>query len=285
MSFFSRVFLPFLLLGYIATETYLKLQNTSLCGEVGCKLAGELLRFNPMYLNYLGMIAVFTLLILGYISLKSKKVEKLFFIVLYSALAFETTIITYQFIANPEPCIFCFGIYASLLLISALSHRTRFLAVLVVALSIVLGLSTLTIAKNKAYTVTDGLYLIQSETCRHCKKVKKYFNDNDINYTPISINEVSARAFLKFVDISSIPVVVIKNNTEIQLINGDKGIIAHFEKGTTSKDTTVEPVKSTTVGQNSALGLPSDLFSATSEPGCAITITETPSCDDDNTTH
>ena len=107
MAFFSRVFSPFFLLGYIAIETYLKLKNTSLCGEVGCKLAGELLRFNPMYLNYLGMIAVLTLLILGYLSLKSKKVEKLFFIVLYSALAFETTIITYQFIANPEPCIFC----------------------------------------------------------------------------------------------------------------------------------------------------------------------------------
>ncbi|HIP28312.1 MAG TPA: hypothetical protein EYG82_03975 [Sulfurovum sp.] len=285
MAFFSRVFLPFLLLAYIAIETYLKLKNTSLCGEVGCKLAGELLRFDPMYLNYLGMGAVLTLLILGYFSLKSNKIEKLFFIVLYSALAFETTIITYQFIANPEPCTFCFGIYASLLLIAALSHSKRFVAVLVVVLSIVLGLNTLAIAKNKAYVVTDGLYLIESKTCGHCKKVKKYFHKNDISYTPISINEASARAFLKFVDISSIPVIVIKNNTGVQLINGDKGIIAHFDKDHAPKEKTLAPAISTTPNQSSALGLPSDLFSATSEPGCAITITETPSCDDDNTTH
>jgi arsenate reductase-like glutaredoxin family protein len=285
MAIFSRVFLPFLLLAYIATETYMKLQNTSLCGEVGCKLAGELLRFNPLYLNYLGMGAVFTLLVLGYFSLKSKILERLFFIVLYSAIAFETTIIGYQFIANPEPCVFCLGIYSSLLLIAALSHFKRFAAVLAVTLSIFFGLNTLAISKNKAYTVNDGLYLIQSASCGHCKKVKKYFKENDINYTPISVNEVSARSFLKFVNISSIPVAVIKNSTGIRLINGDKDIIAHFDKQQLPQEKSIEMPQALPTTQSSALGLPSDIFSATSEPGCAITITETPACEDENTSH
>jgi len=277
MPFFSRVVLPLFLLVYIAVETYLKLNHTSLCGEVGCKLAGELLRFNPLYLNYLGMGAVFTLLILGYFSLKSKILERLFFIVLYSAIAFETTIIGYQFIANPEPCIFCLGIYSLLLLIAAFGHFKRFAAVLAVTISIFFGLNTLAISKNKTYTVNDGLYLIQSASCGHCKKVKKYFKKNNIEYTPISVNEVSARSFLKFVNISSIPVAVIKNKNGVRLIKGDKDIITYYTKQNMSE--TIEPQLS----QSSTLGLPTDLFKATAELGCAITITETSSCEDENT--
>ncbi len=80
MRFFSRVFLPLLLLGYIGTETYLKLQHSSLCGAVGCKLAGELLKFDAIYLNYFGLVSVFFLIILGYLSLKNRFYEALFFI-------------------------------------------------------------------------------------------------------------------------------------------------------------------------------------------------------------
>jgi len=285
MHFFSRVLLPLFLFIYIAVETYLKLNHTSLCDATGCKLAGELLRFNPLYLNYLGLASVFFLIFLGYFSLKSKIIERLFFIVLYSAIAFETTIISYQFIANPEPCVFCLGIFSSLLLIALLSHSKRFAAVLAVVLSVFLGLSTLAIGKNKAYATADGLYLIQSNTCGHCKHVKKYFEEHNISYISISVNEASARSFLKFVNISSIPVAVMKKPTGITLINGDKDIIAHFEKQ--HKGATVSEAVETAVPleQSSALGLPSDIFSATSEPGCAITITETPACADDNTTH
>ena len=283
MAFFSRVFLPFLLLAYIVTETYMKLQNTSLCGEVGCKLAGELLRFDPLYLNYLGIGATLVLLVLGYFSLTSKILERLFFIVLYSAIAFETTIIGYQFIANPEPCIFCLGIYSSLLFMALLSNSKRFAAVLAVTLSIFFGLNTLAIGANKAYAINDGLYLIQSESCGHCKKVKKYFKENDINFTPISVNEASARSFLKFVDISSIPVAVIKDQTGIKLITGDKAIITHFNTENTTENTM--QASTNVPPQSSSLDLSTDLFSATSEPGCAITVVETPSCDDDNNSH
>ena len=172
MRFFSRVFLPFLLLIYIGVETYLKLQHTSLCGEVGCKLAGELLRFNALYLNYLGLAAVFTLIFLGYRSLKSTFFETLFFMVLYAAIAFETTILSYQ----PEPCLFCLGIWSSLLLIALFSHIKNFAIVIAFTVAILLALGTLTISKNKAFVSVPGFYLIQSETCTHCKKVKKYFN-------------------------------------------------------------------------------------------------------------
>jgi len=283
MTFFSRVFLPFLLLGYIATETYLKVQNTSLCGEVGCKLAGELLKFDAIYLNYLGIIGLFSLVILGYLSLNNKFFSALFFIGLYAAIAFETTIISYQFVANPEPCIFCLGIIGSLVVIALLTHIKSFGIVLVSMLAIFLGMNTLAINKNQAFTVENGNYLIQSKTCPHCKIVKTYFTEHNITYTPISTQEASARSFLKFVDITSIPVLIMKEPSGITLLTGDKKIIAHFETKNTPKANTEEPTQSSSLDLSLG-GLSADFLSAgEDDEGCAITVTETASCEDDNT--
>jgi len=281
MNFFSRVLLPLFLFIYIAVETYLKLHHTSLCEATGCKLAGELLRFNPLYLNYLGLGAVFVLVLLGYFSLKSKLVEKLFFMVLYSAIAFEATILGYQFLANPEPCLFCLGIFSSLSLIALLSHTKNFPLIAAIALSVFLGLSTLAITKNKSFIVANGDYLIASKTCPHCKKVKKYFGEQNIKYTPISVEEASARSFLKFAGITTIPVLVHKDSQGLSLLVGDKKIIAHFKTQNPVSKTTEIPAPA--LQQSSALGIPSDIFSATSEPGCAITITETPDCEKNST--
>lgn len=282
MRFFSRVFLPFLLLSYIGIETYLKLQHTSLCGEVGCKLAGELLRFDYMYLNYFGLAGVLSLILLGYRSLKNSFFETLFFILLYSAIAFEATIISYQFIANPEPCIFCLSIFSSLLVIALFTQVKHFSIVIAAVFSILVGLSVLTIPQNRSFITTPGLYLIQSDTCSHCKKVKAYFAEHHMDYTSISSKEVNARGFLKFVDINSIPVLVIKSPSGISILKGDKKIIEHFEtqaqKVVVTPEIILEPV------QSSALVLSSSFLGAGQDAGCALTITEIPSCEEDNTT-
>lgn len=284
MKLFSRVLLPLLLFIYIVIETYLKLNHSSLCEATGCKLAGELLRFNPIYLNYLGIASVFALIIVGFLSLKNALIEKLFFTLLYGAIAFEATILGYQFLVNTEPCIFCMGIFSSLLLIGLLSQLKNFILIASVALSIFVALNTLALTKNKAFITDDGTYLLYSETCPHCVKVKKYFKEHHIKYTPISVKEASARTFLKFAGVSSIPVLVTKKKTSVSLLVGDRAIIEHYLPKS-SPDTQSKPVTSTTQAQGSYLSLPEDLFKATSEPGCAITITETPDCEKNTTNH
>jgi len=280
MKLFSRVILPLLLLIYIAVETYLKLHHSSLCDATGCKLAGELLNFKPIYLNYLGLFSVSSMIILGLLSLKNTFFEKLFFALLYGAIAFEATILGYQFLVNPEPCIFCMGIFSSLLLIGLLSHVKNFVLIGSVALSIFVALNTLAFTKNHSFITSNGTYLIHSDTCPHCAKVKNYFKEQHIDYTPISVQEASARNFLKFAGVTSIPVLVTKDATGIRLLVGDHKIIQHYQKPKT-QPTSVTPVQTQS---NSVLGLPTDLFKATSEPGCAITITETPDCEK-NATH
>ena len=288
MRFIARVFLPLLLLGYIGTETYLKLQHTSLCGEVGCKLAGELLNFDAIYLNYVGLGGVFILMILGFLSLKNKFYEALFFMGLYGAIAFEATIISYQFVANPEPCIFCLGIISSLLLIALFSQPKHFGITLATVVAIFVGMQTLGVSKNKNFMVENGTYLIQSETCPHCKKVKAYMAEHDIAYTPISTKEASARNFLKFAGVTSIPVLILKEKLERKLIVGDKKIIAHFEAQKEPKALEQKPTEAPTQSSTLDLGtaVSADFLSAGGDDeGCAITITETPDCTDTNSTH
>ena len=286
MRFIARVFLPLLLLGYIGTETYLKLQHTSLCGEVGCKLAGELLNFDAIYLNYVGIGGVFILMILGFLSLKNKFYEQLFFIGLYGAIAFEATIISYQFVANPEPCLFCLGVISSLLLIALFSQPRHFGITLATVVAIFVGMHTLGVSKNKNFMVENGAYLIQSETCPHCKKVKAYMAEHNIAYTPISTKEASARNFLKFAGVRSIPVLILKEKLERKLIVGDKKIIAYFEaqnEPDVHEEATHEaPAQSSTLDPTDT-GLSSDFLSAGGDDeGCAITITETTSCEEVN---
>ncbi len=282
MHFFARVFLPFLLFVYISIETYLKLQHTSLCGEVGCALAGELLRFDHIYLNYFGLAGVLSLIITGYRSLKSRFFETLFFIMLYAGIAFETTIIGYQFIANPEPCLFCLSVFSSLLVIAFFSQMKHFAVVLAAVLFIFLGLNTLTIPQNRSFVTAPGLYLIQSETCSHCKKVKKYFSEHQIAYTPIASKEINARGFLKFVDIGTIPVLIIKEASGMTILKGDRKIITHFDAQ--SKEEVLKNEVDATPVQSSTLELSSDFLGAGGDAGCALTLTDTPSCADDNAT-
>ena len=282
MRFFSRVFLPFLLLVYIGIETYLKLHHSSLCDEIGCKLAGELLKFNPIYLNYFGFISVLTLFFIGYRSLKNTIFETLFFLVLYSAIAFEATILSYQFIVNPEACLFCLGVFSSLLLIALFNHGKHFHIVIAVTLSIFLGLITLAIPQNKSFITSPGIYLIQSETCSHCKKVKTYFADHKIEYSSISSKEINARAFLKFLDMNSIPFLVIKEESSMKLLKGDKNIIAYFDAQ--SKEKVSKNKEDALPTQSSTLDLSTDFLKTGGDTDCTLTITETPSCADNNAT-
>jgi glutaredoxin len=264
----------------------MKLQHTSLCGEVGCKLAGELLNFDAIYLNYVGIGGVFMLIILGFLSLKNKFYEALFFIGLYGAIAFEASIISYQFVANPEPCIFCLGVIGSLLLIALFSQPKHFGITLATVVAIFVGMHTLGVSKNKNFMVENGTYLIHSESCPHCKKVKYYMTEHDIAYTPISTKEASARNFLKFAGVTSIPVLIIKEKLERKLIVGDKKIIAYFEALKAPK----VPKQEESETQSSSLdlgsaGLSADFLSSGADDGCAITITETPDCTETNNTH
>ncbi|WP_456430878.1 glutaredoxin family protein [Nitratifractor sp.] len=234
MRFVSRVVLPALLFVYIGYETWLKLHHQSLCSATGCRLAGELLRFPSIYLNFLGLFAAVAIGVLGVLSLRKRPFETLYFVALYAALAFETIMISYQILANPEPCLFCLGVYGGLLLIALTSRPAWFLYALPILGAIVFALSDLAIPRNAALIGGDGLYLIASEHCPHCRKVKRYFADHHVRYTLLGVDDPSVRHLAKALGVEEIPILIRRKGDSMRILWGDTPIIASFERSAAS---------------------------------------------------
>ena len=277
MKFISRVFLPLLLLLYIGYETWLKLHHHSLCSATGCRLAGELLRFPSIYLNYMGLAAVGAILLFGLFSLFSRAFEKLYFIALYTAIAFESVMIGYQIFANPEPCLFCLGVYGGLLLIALASRARWLLYALPMIFALFFALGDLAIPRNVALIKGDGLYLIASDHCPHCQKVKKYFAAHHITYHKLSVNDPSVRHLAKALGITEIPILIRRKGGVTTILYGDRPILATFE----SPESTETKAKSGETSADENLSTPAALlnpFNASEKGGCSLdAVAENPS--------
>lgn len=273
MKKFSFIYLPILFFVYIGVETFLKLNHSSLCESTGCKLAGNLIWFEPIYLNFMGLATAFTLVVLGWLSHKEKISKKLFYMVLFSALLFETILLGYQFFVSPEMCKFCMGIYGFLFFITILSAPPRYLMMVIPAIvSVLVALSFLNMPKPKSFMVKDGTYLIQSPTCPHCKKVKTYMHDESIAFDKIDIKSIEAQNFARFMNFNTIPILLIKNGKNVQIINGDQDIIEFFKNKFEGTNSPIVMEESVSISASSES---TDLFKAAKEEeGCGFASIE-----------
>ncbi len=244
----SFIYLPTLFFIYVSTEAILKLFHSTLCKSTGCLLADSLLRFDSIYLNFIGVFDALAILIVGILSYNKKISEKLFFIVVISSLLFETIMLGYQYFASPEMCKFCMGVYTFLVIITLLSTKKYFLMVVPAVISLIVALSFLAIPKSAPFVIKDGNYIIQSSTCPHCKKVKSYLKEHHIDFKKLNIDDIEARNFATFLNFKTIPILVIKNGKKINIINGDKDIIEFFNN---KKEIVVE--EEATVVEDSAV--------------------------------
>ena len=264
MKFFARILMPSLLMIYIAAESWMKLQHSSLCSATGCKLAASLLNFDAIYLDYLGFVAAMSILITGILSLRSAIFELLFYIVLYTAIAFESVMIAYQFFANPEICLFCLGVYAMLLLTALLSERRYFMMALPAIIALFAAMSTLSIPKNDALVKGDGIYLIHSPKCPHCRRVKEYFSKEHIRYRAIGISDPNARSMTSTLGIGEIPIALVVKGEKIEILRGERAIMERFESGAEAAEE--EATQSV------------DIYANPQEEGCSISPLQSSSC-------
>ncbi len=223
-----KVALPLLLLLYIALETILASYHIKLCSSTGCEMAGSLLKFNSLYLNYLGMAGAFFLLVLAFF--KGKSAEGLYIITAVAMVVFESILIASQLNLNPELCKFCLGVYGFLLAILLNASWKVFVGVIPAIIAVFIAFSFLAIPKNKTLISQDGLYLIASPTCPHCKKTKKYLQEHHISYKVLASKDINAFYLAKSLGIKEIPVAIKKEKGSYTILVGDKRIIAFFEK-------------------------------------------------------
>jgi len=265
MRFFSYIFLPFLFLAYLITDTYLKLNHSALCHSKGCELAASLIKIDSLTLNYIGIFSALLLLFLGVLTFKNLINKKIFLIYLLSCILFETIMLGYQFFASPVMCKFCMGVYGFLLSIMLFSSGRYFFAILPLIIAPFIALSFISIPKNIPFVTSDGNYLIQSPTCPHCKLVKDYLHQKKIPFIKLNSSDIEDRNFIRFLGFKTIPLLIVKKGSSVKVINGDENIVEYFE----DKQKTEISTQST----------PVDILSSPKEDdGCEIDLTLKPSC-------
>ena len=269
MSAKLKVILPLLLAIYIAAETILKANNIEVCSTTGCALAGELLKFNSFYLNYLGIAGALFLVILAFF--KSNIAGKLYTVIASAMVVFESLLIASQLNINPEPCLFCLGVYTFLILILINANFKVFMYALPAIAAIFFAFYILAIPKNKNLVKDNGLYLIASPTCPHCKEAKKFLKEHNISYKVIPSSDLNAYYFAKSLNIRQIPIAILKEGNSVKIFVGDKEIKQAFSK--TQKSKTQEPHEAKSSIENPFN--PSSIYEQ--KEGCEMSITATES--------
>lgn len=266
-----KILLPLLLLIYIAIETYLKTKGIEACSTTGCKLAGQLLKFDSLYLNYLGMLGAFGLVVLAL--LRGEFFNKLYIVSAFAMVTFESLLIASQININPEPCLFCLGVYTFLLLSLLVASPKVFGYSLPAIATIFLAFSFLAVPKNKSLINKDGLYLIASKSCPHCKKTKEFLDKEQIKYNIIKANNPNAWYFAKSLNINKIPIAIEVKSEKFNIIVGDKAIIDRFSKKNEPEPQVQTPVYEEPLKPKINLG---------GDEGCSYSIIQESSCESED---
>ncbi len=181
------------------------------CETDGCAIATSLIKLNPEYL-YVAAFIFFISLIISLIKFKDY-----FNILLYSGIVFESLLFSNLVFVHNEVCIECFKMISLLIILGLISEfKYIVLPIAIFSATYLLNPVAEEITFNSKYT------LITKEDCPHCKNAKEYLQKQNIEYS--EVNYKQATKFLSTFNIKSVPVLILKKDKSIEVINGDMNI-------------------------------------------------------------
>ncbi len=181
------------------------------CETDGCTIANSLIKLNPEYLYISAFLFFIALIIILF------KFKEFFNVVLYSGIVFESLLFSNLLFVHNEICIECFKMISLLIILGLISNfKYIFLPIAIFSASFLLNPIGEEIKFNSKYT------LITKENCPHCINAKEYLKKQNIEYS--EINYKNATQFLNTFNIKSVPVLVLKKEKSIEVINGDMNI-------------------------------------------------------------
>lgn len=221
-------YIPAIFTLYIAINTILSLYGSQLCESQGCNLVKSLTTIEAIYINIAGLVFALIILILSIQLDKNIKYKIFLEYLLYIGFIFESVLIVFQIRLLETICYYCFGVFGFIAILS-LYHLNR-VKLITTFVTILMAFFLL---KFIPYTnVLDNnqtTYLFTSQTCKHCKAVKEYFEVNKIDYKNLDVALAQNQNLLSQFNINSIPTLFIKNSKGIEILNGEKEIIERFE--------------------------------------------------------
>lgn len=232
--FVIYILLPVILICYTAGNYYMSLNGISICNSSGCNITKTILSYPVDVVYILGISGCSTLLLFGIYGVIKKRFM-LFNTLLVGMVLFETIFLSYLIIKTQEICLLCLCFYILLLFTLLLANFiTDEFKILPISLLPFVFLPLLLLDIRKPIEINSQYTIIGTETCKHCKNTKEKLS-NIINFKELDVNQTGD--LLKHFQITTVPVMIIKNNNEFRILEGEDKILKEFIKE--------EPVKQT----------------------------------------
>ena len=233
-----------------------------ICFSGGCEIVDSQTTIPPVFFNFFGLVFFQTVFWCAWTGRRSKELQYYVRILLLAGLAAEGVLVSFQYVVVEAFCTYCLIVFSLVILLNlpqGLHHAVTAVAMFV---AVVIAFSTLQFKATTSesgdagikdlgkgtYAVLPGeenkpkLALFFSSTCPHCERVIKSLQQGTtctVSFNPVSkvtkfpltslvVNEnydVGVnRGFMKFLGQKSIPVLLVEQQNNIQLLSGGNAI-------------------------------------------------------------
>lgn len=205
-------FLPLVNIAYLLLNIFSS-EVQSLCTSDGCSATVSLISITQSEMYFLGILALVVLICLY-------KYKTLYLMFLHILIVCETIFLSYLYFKSGSICLSCFVFYGLLIInyvVISLKEKKNLLGLFYIV-AIVISFFVLDI--NKEMTINNGHTLITSESCVYCKEIKEKLKTDykEVNYKNV-------KDIFKAFNLTTVPVYIIKEKNDIQIIEGKDNIL------------------------------------------------------------
>jgi len=191
------------------------------CASDGCSVSANIIKIPKPDLY---MLSTFYFILLT-TTFALKNLDRKYFIYLLTmGIIFESTLFLFLLFIYDSFCVECFKVAFTLLLI-VLLQKPKYLIIpitIAAAFFMINPISSQSLVSSK-YT------MITKKDCPHCLAAKKTMREEGVTFDEVNFKKVMP--FLNSLNISKVPVLLIKNEKNIEVVKGDKNIQAIFSNG------------------------------------------------------
>ncbi len=234
-----------------------------ICFSGGCEIVDSQTTVSPVFFNFFGLLFFQAIFWAIYAGRRSKELQFYVRVLLSAALAAEGVLVSFQYLVVETFCTYCLLVFSLVVILNVLHGLQHAVTGIAIFVTVVMAFSTLqfktTSSESAAtgindlgkgsYAVLPGeankpkLSLFFSSTCPHCERVIKSMQQGTtcaVSFNPVSkvtkfpLTTVLSnedydvginRTFMKSLSQTSIPVLLVENQRQIQLISGGNAIM------------------------------------------------------------
>lgn len=243
---FGFLWMPLIIIVFLTINLLGVVFDFTICESDGCEASKSLLKINQSILYILALIGFVFLTIVGNYNIKTnfslKPMIRMFNYFLGLILICETVLITYLIVKTGEICTIC-SIFYSLIWVNFIitSHfnsidekelkeqtiNFKFILLCVGLIVLILHMILDIKSDKDIKTIQNKYTLLQSESCSHCKATKEYLKNKNIEYSKERFEDYIG--LFNTLNIKTIPVMVVKEDDKIVILNGENQVKNYFD--------------------------------------------------------